>query len=738
METPVTQHPPRGGPRRVWLGGPAGQRCGSGELPGLPARPARPCRFTPRACSPVLLLARQALPALGSPPRERAAGEGLGLPGAVVAGGGTRGAESAAPCPAPAAPPAAQPRTGTPRVSGARPGTSTEGHRGPGCPPVPRPGPERGAPGSTERHRGPASPRPCPIPGRSGEHPAGRGPAGRCAGRCAERRGAGRRGRARQARKMAAGRRAPRTGLLELRGPAGQWLRVLLTLAEDVLGVSPADGPGPAAGPGEAPAAQLNGGEPGCAVPEALANIRRTVRVVKQDVGGLGSASKVGRENKMPILISSIKGLAADQTEALYVGDAILSVNGTDLSEATHDEAVQALKKTGKEVVLEVKYMKEISPYFKNSSAGATVSWDPSPAALQKRTSPPLPSRELREGRTVPLKMCNVSRKCLPTDPEHRYLEVCSADGRVALFLRAKAEATAQSLAQRHPGHAGALLPRVKEELRAQLAGAGTVAGRDIKHVGWLTEQLPSTGTRNLLAVLTEKELLLYGSLPQSRDALGKPAHSYPLIATGAGCARGRIRGAAAPLLGPAAQPPPRLVHSGPEGSALYEAELSFALRTGTRLGVQTLFSLESPRDLALWTRMLVDGTHGGRRAGPGGSRQVSGELGGARAAGRAAAVSPLSPSPACTWKGQDCTLSVHIDKGFTISTTDRAQQDHLLQQPFEKLQMSSDDGTKMLYLDLRGPRGERSIGLHSCPKTIVFIIHSFLSAKVTRLGLLA
>lgn len=63
-----------------------------------------------------------------------------------------------------------------------------------------------------------------------------------------------------------------------------------------------------------------------------------------------------GRENKMPILISKIfKGLAADQTEALFVGDAILSVNGADLSDASHDEAVQALKKTGKEVVLEGK-----------------------------------------------------------------------------------------------------------------------------------------------------------------------------------------------------------------------------------------------------------------------------------------------------------------------------------------------------------------------------------------------
>ncbi|KAM6112947.1 alpha-1-syntrophin [Pterocles gutturalis] len=491
---------------------------------------------------------------------------------------------------------------------------------------------------------------------------------------------------------MAAGRRAPRSGLLELRGPGGRWLRVLLTLTEDALGVSPAD----SSGPGEAPPVQLNGGDPspaaGSAVPEALANVRRTVRVVKQDVGGLGISIKGGRENKMPILISKIfKGLAADQTEALYVGDAILSVNGTDLSEATHDEAVQALKKTGKEVVLEVKYMKEISPYFKNSSAGATVSWDPSPAAPQKRSSPLLPLRELQEGRTVPLKMCYVSRKCLPTDPEHRYLEVCSADGRVALFLRAKDEATAQSWLSAIQANAGVLLPRVKEELRAQLAGAGTVAGREVKHVGWLTEQLPSAGTRNLLAVLTEKELLLYGSLPQSRDAAGKPAHSYPLIAT-------------------------RLVHSGPaKGSALYEAELSFALRSGTRLGVQThLFSLESPRDLALWTRLLVDGTHG-------------------------AAELVQEVSAACTWKGQDCTLSIHIDKGFTISTTEPGlSKTILLQQPFEKLQMSSDDGTKMLYLDFGGPEGEIQLDLHSCPKTIVFIIHSFLSAKVTRLGLLA
>lgn len=91
-------------------------------------------------------------------------------------------------------------------------------------------------------------------------------------------------------------------------------------------------------------------------VPEAIANRKRCVKVAKQEIGGLGISIKGGKENKMPILISKIfKGLAADQTQALYVGDAILSVNGMNLRNATHDEAVQALKRAGKEVTLEGK-----------------------------------------------------------------------------------------------------------------------------------------------------------------------------------------------------------------------------------------------------------------------------------------------------------------------------------------------------------------------------------------------
>uniref|UniRef100_A0ACB8FEL6 Beta-1-syntrophin n=1 Tax=Sphaerodactylus townsendi TaxID=933632 RepID=A0ACB8FEL6_9SAUR len=99
-------------------------------------------------------------------------------------------------------------------------------------------------------------------------------------------------------------------------------------------------------------------------VPDAVSNQKRCVQVLKQEMGGLGISIKGGKENKMPILISKIfKGLAADQTQALYVGDAILAVNGTDLRDATHDEAVQALKRAGKEVLLEADDSQEVTAF---------------------------------------------------------------------------------------------------------------------------------------------------------------------------------------------------------------------------------------------------------------------------------------------------------------------------------------------------------------------------------------
>ena len=137
-----------------------------------------------------------------------------------------------------------------------------------------------------------------------------------------------------------------RSGLLEV-WIRQQWCRVYVSLADDSLVLSLDDHPDNAAilnGDNSSPAT-------GADLPESIAGQKRIVRVVKEDTNGLGISIKGGKENKMPILISKIfKGMAADKTEKLYVGDAILSVNGEELRDATHDEAVKALKRAGKAV----------------------------------------------------------------------------------------------------------------------------------------------------------------------------------------------------------------------------------------------------------------------------------------------------------------------------------------------------------------------------------------------------
>ncbi|KAL7984096.1 hypothetical protein Chor_002666 [Crotalus horridus] len=121
------------------------------------------------------------------------------------------------------------------------------------------------------------------------------------------------------------------------------------------------------------------------------------------------------------------------------------------------------------------------------------------------------------------------------------------------------------------------------------------------------------------------------------------------------------------------------MVHSGPgKGSPQSGVDLSFATRTGTQQGIEShLFKTETSRDLSLWTRSLVQGCHN--------ATELSVEV-----------------TTACTYKNQECRLTIHYDHGFSLTTE------------------------------------PQQLDLHSCPKPIVFIIHSFLFAKITRLGLVA
>ncbi|XP_053142017.1 gamma-2-syntrophin isoform X7 [Hemicordylus capensis] len=65
----------------------------------------------------------------------------------------------------------------------------------------------------------------------------------------------------------------------------------------------------------------------------------RTVKLRRQPVGGLGLSIKGGAEHKVPVVISKIfKDQAADQTGMLFIGDAVIQVNGINVEGATHEE----------------------------------------------------------------------------------------------------------------------------------------------------------------------------------------------------------------------------------------------------------------------------------------------------------------------------------------------------------------------------------------------------------------
>ncbi|XP_014229159.1 gamma-1-syntrophin isoform X1 [Trichogramma pretiosum] len=94
----------------------------------------------------------------------------------------------------------------------------------------------------------------------------------------------------------------------------------------------------------------------------------RMVQITRQKVGGLGLSIKGGAEHKLPVLISRIyKGQAADQSGQLFIGDAIIKVNGEYITACNHDDAVNILRNAGDIVVLTVKHYRAAKPFLQKT-----------------------------------------------------------------------------------------------------------------------------------------------------------------------------------------------------------------------------------------------------------------------------------------------------------------------------------------------------------------------------------
>ncbi|KAM4614121.1 beta-2-syntrophin [Discoglossus pictus] len=335
-------------------------------------------------------------------------------------------------------------------------------------------------------------------------------------------------------------------------------------------------------------------------------------------------------------------------------------------------------------------FLQDVSPYIRKASLVGDLPWDISaPRSPAHSDNTGSPKHNAKDCKVIPLKMCYTARNLSMSDPEGRLVELRSPDGCHSLVLRCRDSASALSWCQALHNNITALLPQVLAETQGMLGASS----EELRHLGWVAEQVPQDDGRSLwqpaLAAISQRDFLLFDCMPRTREEWGSPKHRLPLIST-------------------------RLVHSGPgHSSPSLGSHLTFGTRTGCPQGIDIrVFRVENQRDLSMWTRALVQGCHA--------SAELTREV-----------------TISCSLRGEAVSLAIHYDTGLTVCKGGPAGP-ALHKYPYEKLRMSADDGIRTLYLDFGGPEGELALDLHTCPKPVVFLLHTFLSAKVTRMGLLA
>ncbi|XP_040613696.1 gamma-1-syntrophin isoform X4 [Mesocricetus auratus] len=103
-----------------------------------------------------------------------------------------------------------------------------------------------------------------------------------------------------------------------------------------------------------------------CVSGEPFYSGERTVMIRRQTVGGFGLSIKGGAEHNIPVVISKIsKEQRAELSGLLFIGDAILQINGINVRKYRHEEVVQVLRNAGEEVTLTVSFLKRAPAFLK-------------------------------------------------------------------------------------------------------------------------------------------------------------------------------------------------------------------------------------------------------------------------------------------------------------------------------------------------------------------------------------
>ncbi|XP_030641607.1 gamma-2-syntrophin [Chanos chanos] len=236
----------------------------------------------------------------------------------------------------------------------------------------------------------------------------------------------------------------------------------------------------------------------------------RTVVLRRQVTGGLGLSIKGGAEHKVPVVISKIfKDQVADQTGMLFIGDAVLQVNGINVENCTHEEVVHLLRNAGEEVTITVRYLREAPAFLKLPLGSPGPSSDQSSRASSplfdsglhlngnsSNTAPSSPSspsanepkyeKRWLDAVFLPLSMARISRRKAGTDKlRSNSFEVFALDGTCTNILQFCTAAESTDWLQ-------AISTNINDLTQESIKMTNKYSSPDdqIIHMGWVYEHL--------------------------------------------------------------------------------------------------------------------------------------------------------------------------------------------------------------------------------------------------------
>ncbi|KAM5251427.1 gamma-2-syntrophin isoform 4-T10 [Hipposideros larvatus] len=445
----------------------------------------------------------------------------------------------------------------------------------------------------------------------------------------------------------------------------------------------------------------------------------RTVTLRRQPVGGLGLSIKGGAEYRVPVVISKIfKDHAADQTGMLFIGDAVLQVNGINVENATHEEVVTLLRNAGDEVTVTVEHLREAPSFLKlplgspgppsahssrvssplfdsglhlnGNSSHTAPSSPPSPVANE-----PKYQKRWLDAWSVPLSMARISRYRAGAEKlRSDAFEVLALDGVSTGLLQFPS-------AQEHTDWLRAVSANIRDLMlqTVEMTNKCCSPCEQVVHMGWVSERLEdadrSQTFRPTFLALKGPSLYAFSTPPVSTLDWVRAEKAYNLC------------------------------------EVLFKVDkprLPDACCSRTNLGFRDLdFGDQGPHCFSVMV-------------GRGGSHSFSVELGSELAEWEASFQRATftevqrtgSRTYVCSWRGRTLCLTVDFALGFTCF--DSKTKSILWRFKFSQLKGSSDDGrarVRLLFQNLDTKQIEMKELEFQDLTAVLHCVHSFMAAKV-------